>query len=68
MVWHPGNTPLRIMADRDRTTQILMNVVGNTIRYTPEGGSITIEVAMRDKLRIVTFTDTGVGIPTEALP
>lgn len=62
------DTPLRVYADPDRTAQVLLNLVGNAIRYTPDGGSITVRCAVVQELACVTVSDTGVGIPAAALP
>jgi signal transduction histidine kinase len=60
-----------VWVDSDRITQVLNNLIGNALRYTPEDGEITIEVAsaagLTDTLR-VSVTDTGPGIDLEDLP
>lgn len=61
-------TTLPVHADADRTAQILINLIGNALRYTPEGGCITVHLALRDGLAQVAVADTGIGIPAEALP
>lgn len=65
-------TPLfyQIYADRDMIYQAALNLVGNAIKYTPPGGSVTLDTMVDDHQRMVTVnvTDTGVGIPPEALP
>ncbi|MGE5186365.1 MAG: sensor histidine kinase, partial [Acidobacteriota bacterium] len=61
----PG-TPRRF--DRDRVAQVLYNLVGNALRFTPEGGAITIAVDYTEELARVSVTDTGAGIAPEALP
>ena len=53
------------MADRDRLTQILVNVLDNAIKFTPEDGSIFIDVGQKDNHVVLTITDTGIGIPKE---
>lgn len=62
--------PLQILvyADPDRVAQIIINLVGNAIRYTPDGGCITVQVNSGDGLARVEVQDTGMGIPSEALP
>jgi histidine kinase len=60
--------PLQVRADADRTVQILLNLVGNAIRYTPKEGCITIRLAAVAGAAQVSVQDTGVGIPREALP
>jgi signal transduction histidine kinase len=59
---------LRVMADPDRLQQILLNVLGNAVKFTPPGGTITVSCeAAGDDLTRIHITDTGPGIPTEHL-
>ncbi|MBP8001276.1 MAG: HAMP domain-containing protein [Chloroflexi bacterium] len=57
-----------VHADADRTAQVLFNLIGNAIRYTPEKGAITITLASEERFVRVVVQDTGIGIPAEALP
>ncbi|NLY18071.1 MAG: cell wall metabolism sensor histidine kinase WalK [Clostridiaceae bacterium] len=52
-----------ILGDRDRLEQLLFNIIGNAIKYTPEEGSITIIVGTDDKNAYARVIDTGIGIP-----
>lgn len=56
-------------ADRDMMTQVVLNLVSNAIKYTPEGGRVTLEVDTDDATRcvLVSVQDTGLGIPPEAI-
>lgn len=56
-------------ADRDMVHQVVMNLVSNAVKYTPEGGRVTVTVENDDTSRsvMVTVADTGLGIPPEAL-
>lgn len=56
-------------ADRDLMYQVLMNLVSNSIKYTPQGGRVTISVENDDTSRsaLVTVADTGLGIPPDAI-
>jgi histidine kinase len=57
-----------VFADTDRITQVLINLIGNAIAYTPVNGSVTISGSWRgDKVKIA-VTDTGIGISPEHLP
>lgn len=63
-----GDEPLRVLADSDRTAQILVNLLSNAVRYTPDDGSITVRAGRAgDRVRLA-VADTGIGIPAEALP
>lgn len=57
-----------VQADRDRTAQVLINLVNNALHYTPEGGRVTIGIRQSGLQAEVTVQDTGIGIPAEALP
>jgi histidine kinase len=61
-------TPLIVRADPDRLAQILLNLVGNAVRYTPEGGCITVRLSAEDRQARVEVIDTGIGISAEDLP
>ncbi|OGG18776.1 hypothetical protein A3D78_02050 [Candidatus Gottesmanbacteria bacterium RIFCSPHIGHO2_02_FULL_39_14] len=57
-----------VMADRIRVNQVLTNLVTNAITYTPVGESITVSVYRKDSFLEISVKDTGIGIPTEAIP
>ncbi len=59
---------LLVYADADRSAQVLVNLIGNAIQYTPEGGRISVRLSASDDTAQVAITDTGIGIPAEALP
>lgn len=61
-------TPLLVRADPDRTAQVLVNLTGNAIRYTPEDGCITLRISAEDERVLIAIEDNGIGIPPEALP
>lgn len=55
-------------ADAHRVSQVLANLIGNAIKFTPEGGSVTVRAEVVDSTEIgVTVQDTGVGIPADHL-
>lgn len=60
--------PLWIDGDRLRLAQIFANLLNNAVRYTPNPGRIVMEAARIDSHVDVRVTDTGVGIPAEAMP
>jgi two-component system phosphate regulon sensor histidine kinase PhoR len=52
-----------VLADRDRLAQVLINLVDNAIKFTPDGGRILIRAAFEDRRVILSVSDTGIGIP-----
>jgi signal transduction histidine kinase len=57
-----------VQADVQRAEQVLVNLVANALRFTPEGGIVTIEAVVRPRAVEVRVIDTGIGIPPEDLP
>lgn len=57
----------KAFADSRMVSTIVRNLLGNAIKYTPQGGSITIEGWENQKEVFVSITDTGVGMPAEVL-
>ena len=63
-------SPLVVEADRDKINQILLNLIGNALKFTPEGGKVTViltqELLGHDLLMLqYTVKDTGIGITQE---
>jgi signal transduction histidine kinase len=58
---------LMVHADRGRILQVLSNLIGNAIKFTPEGGSITVSARSDEGSVRFTVADTGSGIPREHL-
>jgi two-component system sensor histidine kinase GlrK len=56
-----------IRMDSERILQVLRNLIGNAVKFTPEGGRITISARQADKGVEVSVADTGPGIPVEKL-
>ena len=59
---------LWVKGDAHRLDQLIGNLVGNAIKYTPEGGTITLSLYQDGEWARLDVADTGVGIPTEHLP
>jgi signal transduction histidine kinase/CheY-like chemotaxis protein len=58
-----------VWADPDKVSQIMTNLVDNAIKYTPEGGAITVTLeADQPQWARISIRDTGPGIPPEAIP
>lgn len=59
---------LMVLADGEKVRQILNNLIENAIKYTPEGGTIRIQIGQEGQSVKISVTDTGEGIPAQALP
>lgn len=57
----------QILADEDRAVQILTNLTGNAVQYTPEGGRVILSAKRLNEEVQVSVRDTGIGIPPEHL-
>lgn len=60
--------PLRINGNADRLKQLLLNLVSNAVKFTPDGGSITLSLSEEGQYAVMRVTDTGIGIPESQLP
>ena len=61
-----GNTlPEAINSDRTKLNQILMNLVGNAIKFTPEGKKLNLRAAREDDFLLIQIMDEGIGIPKD---
>ena len=58
----PTDAPTHITADELRLKQVLLNVVGNAVKFTPEGGSVTLHAWAEGPEVMITVTDTGIGV------
>jgi len=65
---HVDAEPVAVNADAARLRQAIGNLVDNALKYTSRGGTVTIHVAREADTAVVRVTDTGEGIPHEALP
>ncbi len=62
----PGLPAVR--ADEDRLCQVLLNLVGNALQYTPSGGAVRVHAWQEQNRVQVSVSDTGIGIAAEHLP
>lgn len=56
------------MCDEESMVRVVINLLGNAIKFTAGGGSVTLRLADRNEHIELTVEDTGIGIPPEALP
>ncbi len=59
------STILPVLADPDKIQEVLINLIGNSLKFTPKGGSITTTLQQTGDMVTVTVTDTGVGMTEE---
>ena len=57
-----------IACDKHRMAQALSNLLGNAVKFTPEGGAIRVDARVRGDEFVISVSDTGPGIPPEYLP
>jgi signal transduction histidine kinase len=58
----------KVQADEDRINQVLINLIGNALQYTPSGGVVRVSVKKLGSEIQVSIEDTGIGIAAEPLP
>jgi heavy metal sensor kinase len=61
-------SPLSVRGDVLQLRRAFLNLIDNAIKYTPDGGAISVTAAPSGESASVTITDTGIGIPAEHLP
>jgi two-component system sensor histidine kinase VicK len=54
--------------DYDRIEQVVLNVMSNAIKYTPENGKVAVELREEDAYAVIAIKDTGLGIPSKDIP
>lgn len=62
-----GNGGVWVEGDRARMKQVVVNLLDNAIKYTPEGGDVTLKWEAADNKAVLEVADNGIGIPPEAL-
>jgi two-component system phosphate regulon sensor histidine kinase PhoR len=70
VVGHLAPVYYQVEADRDMIYQAVMNLVSNAIKYTSEGGTVTVSVSVDERRQVAAckVADTGTGIPSDELP
>jgi len=63
-----AHRPLSVEGDRVRLKQVIVNLLDNAIKYTPQNGAIQLRVSANNGHAVLDVEDNGIGIPREALP
>jgi two-component system CheB/CheR fusion protein len=63
-----GDTNIQIHADKNRLEQVIINLVANAIKYSPDADNVIIDVQKVDEGIKISVTDFGIGIPAENVP
>lgn len=66
--YHGPSSPIYIISDRDKLEQVIINIISNAIKYTPENGKIDVYCGALYKDAFIKVRDNGIGIPEENLP
>ncbi|WP_046174313.1 ATP-binding protein [Domibacillus indicus] len=59
---------VRVKGDKERLAQVLTNILGNAIKFSPDGGHVTLTLSNKENQLLVSVKDEGIGIPAEAVP
>lgn len=68
LVFEVPSEPVMLRFDRERIVQLLSNLVGNALKFTPRGGEVVVDVAARADEALIEVRDSGPGIPEADLP
>jgi signal transduction histidine kinase len=66
--YRPSQRPVNAPFDRDRIRQVASILLDNAVKYTPEGGRVTVTVTEKNGWAGLEVSDTGIGIPEDQLP
>jgi signal transduction histidine kinase len=59
------NDAVTLLADGDRVKQLALNLVDNAIKFTPDGGVVTLSLTVNERGAVIDISDSGIGIPPE---
>lgn len=63
-----STSDVTIEADQEKLLQLLHNLIGNAIKYSPGGGNVYVEMSPEGDTYVLSVRDSGIGIPSEAIP
>ena len=62
------DVPLIVAVDKEKIRRVIANIVGNAIKFTNEGGTISVKVSRENNHAILSVKDNGIGVPEQLLP
>jgi CheY-like chemotaxis protein len=62
------NPEIQVLADEQRLKQVFLSLLSNAVKYNRPHGTVTIACSLHGRMRRVSITDTGLGIPPERVP
>lgn len=68
LTFEPGEESYESFGDPARLQQVIGNVLGNAMKFTPEGGRVAVRITRDDSFGVIEVTDSGQGIPPSLLP
>jgi PAS domain S-box-containing protein len=68
ILFSPPAQPCLILGDVSALHQVFINLISNAVKFSPEGGDVSLGLERNGKQARVSITDSGLGIPTDALP
>ncbi|RAV18772.1 sensor histidine kinase [Paenibacillus contaminans] len=66
--YEPLDSDMRLLIDRDRFIQIIVNLLSNALKFTPAGGTVYLSSTVQNGDIVIAVRDTGPGVPEDALP
>jgi len=64
----PSPNLAKVLADKDKIKEVLFNLIGNSLKFTPKGGAVSVSFAQKTDFIEITVSDTGTGVLQEDLP
>ena len=61
----PSESIPPVLADLEKVEQVVINLIGNSLKFTPEGGSVMVGITLQETMAVVSITDSGIGIKKE---